>query len=40
MNAKHILVIVAIGLAAAGIVWDTRIGLAGVIVLSAINFVP
>jgi len=40
MNAKHILVIVAILLAVAGIVWDARIGLAGVIILGAAQFVP
>ena len=40
MNAKSILVVVAILLFVAGIIWDVRIGLAGGIVLGAANFVP
>jgi len=40
MKAKEILIIAAILLAVAGIIWDARIGLAGLIVLAAANFVP
>jgi len=40
MNTKQILVVVAMALAVAGMIWDARIGLAGLIILGAANLIP